>query len=878
MTNPIEQLREHGQSVWFDYIRRGLITSGELERMVDDGWITGVTSNPTIFEKAISGSTDYDDALREIARAGECSPYEGFLKLASEDIRLAADVLRPVYDRTEAADGYVSLEAPPGIEHDVDKTVAEAQRMFELVGRPNVMIKVPGTPAGIEALQRLIAAGINVNLTLLFDADVYRQVAQAYIAGLEQRLEGGEPVSRIASVASFFVSRVDTKVDAKLAEDSPLRGKVAVANALFAYKQFQEIFSGTRWEKLAAAGARVQRPLWASTGTKSPAYSDVLYVEELAGPLTVNTMPEATLRAFLDHGQVRTAVDDRLAGVDETLQQVAAAGIDLKKITSELLEEGLASFGKDFQRLLERIDKALAVTPAGRPRHGGKLAGLADPVDERLASLRQEEVVRRIWSSDHTVWKPDPTEIRDRLGWLTVIDAMLEEAEELRRFAAGVAGEGYQSAVLLGMGGSSLAPEVLHSTFGTASGSLELKVLDTTDPTSILAVEREIDLQRTLFIVASKSGGTIETLSHFAYFWEKAPDGRHFIAITDPGTPLAKLGRERGFRRVFVNPPDIGGRYSALSYFGLVPAALIGADMDGLLDRAHEMLHASHHCVPPAENPGAWLGAVMGEAALAGRDKLTLVLPDEMAALGSWVEQLIAESTGKEGKGILPVEGEPLATPELYGDDRLFVAIGEHEGLAALEGAGHPVVRLPYSEPQQLGAEFLRWEFATAVAGHVLGIQPFDQPDVQAAKDATARILDGGKQAELAVEPLSSLLEQVRPGDYIAIQAYLPRNAKVDQQLQPIRRKLRDRHRVATTVGYGPRFLHSTGQLHKGGSNTGVFIQVIGADDVDLSIPGRPYTFGELKRAQALGDLESLRARGRRVTRVTLDELREVER
>ena len=290
------------------------------------------------------------------------------------------------------------------------------------------------------------------------------------------------------------------------------------------------------------------------------------------------------------------------------------------------------------------------------------------------------------------------------------------------------------------------------------------------------------------------------------------------------------------------------------------------------------MLHACHHCVPVTENPGAWLGAVMGEAALAGRDKLTLVLPDDMGALGTWIEQLIAESTGKEGRGILPVEGEVLGGPELYGKDRLFVAIGEHEGLADLEEAGHPVVRLPYDGPRQLGAEFLRWEFATAVAGHVLGIQPFDQPDVQAAKDATARILKGGTQAEPEFEPLSSLLEQVRPGDYIAIQAYLPRTAGVDQRLQAFRRELRDHYRVATTVGYGPRFLHSTGQLHKGGPSSGVFVQVVGDGEVDVSIPGRPYTFGALKRAQALGDLESLRDRGRRVTRVTIDELQEVVR
>ncbi len=873
MTHPIAKLREQGQSVWLDYIRRGLITSGELERMVRDGWITGMTSNPTILLKAVSGSSDYDEAIARIAATGETSAYEAFLDLGGEDIRLAADVLRPVYDATDGADGYISFEAQAG---EVSQVVAEACRMFEAVDRPNVMIKVPGTPEGIEAVAQLIADGLNINITLLFDVDVYVRVAQAYIAGIRRRVERGLPVDHIASVASFFVSRVDTKVDAQLQEDSPLRGKVAIANARLAYKRFREIFSGLEWERLAAAGARVQRPLWASTGSKNPAYSDVLYVDALVARDTVNTMPEATMLAFLDHGRVRPAVEEGLAIAEETLAQAAAQGIDLKTICAKLLEEGLASFAKDFGRLLQEIEKRLRPAGASRPRDTASLDILAGPTGRRLASFGQQNVARRLWEHDHTLWKPDPKEVRDRLGWLTVIDQMMDEAPALREFARSVAGDGYRTAVLLGMGGSSLAPEVLAGTFGAAEDRLELKVLDTTDPASILDVEREIDLQHTLLIVASKSGTTLETMSHLAHFWSKAPDGKQFIAITDPGTPLAALGRERGFRHVFLNPPDIGGRYSALSYFGLVPATLIGADIDVLLDRAHEMLHACHHCVPPEENPGAWLGAALGEAALAGRDKLTLVLPGEIASFGYWIEQLIAESTGKEGTGIVPVEGEALGAPKAYGKDRLFVAIGEHAGLDELERAGQPVVRLTYRDRSQLGAEFFRWEFATAIAGHVLGINPFDQPNVQEAKDATARVLREGVTEAPATPSLAAVREQVHPGDYIAIQAYLPRNAETEARLRAARMKLRDRYRVATTVGFGPRYLHSTGQLHKGGPNTGVFIQIVGDDVLDVEIPGSSYTFGELKRAQALGDLQSLLARGRRVARAGLDELNEV--
>ena len=871
MAIPTQELIAQGQSVWLDYIRRGLLTSGGVARMVEDGWITGMTSNPTIFDKAISGSSDYEEALQAIIRMGEADSYDAFVALAAEDIRMAADALRPVYDATAAVDGYVSLEVPPGIEHDRDATVAEAQRLFRLVARPNVMIKVPGTPAGGEALTELIADGVNVNVTLLFAVAVYEKVAEAYVAGLERRLAAGGAVDKIASVASFFVSRVDTAVDGQLPEDSPLRGKVAVANARYAYERFLDIFSGPRWEALTAAGAHPQRPLWASTGTKNAAYSDTLYVETLIASHTVNTMPQATLDAVLDHLVVEPTLEANLADARRVLAETAAVGVDLEAVTDKLLVDGLASFEGDFNALLDKLGRRLATAPGRRPAAQLALGDLAQRVDERLAAMRDDNIVDRIWTGDHTVWKPDPTEITNRLGFLTVADRARAEAADLAAFAAEVRAAGYTDAVLLGMGGSSLAPEVLRATLGRADKALELHVLDTTDPEQLLDLDAQLDLAKTLFIVASKSGGTIEPNSQFAYFWERVPDGAHFIAITDPGSSLDALGRERCFRRVFNAQADIGGRYSALSDFGMVPAALIGADIGQLAMRAREMFEACRNSIPN-ENPGALLGAVMGEAALAGRDKLTLVLPEEMRSFGYWVEQLIAESMGKEGTGILPVEGEPLGGPEAYGDDRLFVALGEHNELAALEAAGHPVVRLPYCDAAQLPAEFARWEFATAVAGYVLGIQPFDQPNVQEAKDATARVL-----AEPAPPPetgaLSDLLGSLGTGDYLAVLAYLPRTDANQALLHGLRTKLRDRYRIATTVGFGPRFLHSTGQLHKGGPASGAFIQIVRDDPVDAEIPGKPYTFSQLKTAQAQGDLESLVARRRRVVRVTLDEL-----
>ncbi|HXL41192.1 MAG TPA: glucose-6-phosphate isomerase [Actinomycetota bacterium] len=520
------------------------------------------------------------------------------------------------------------------------------------------------------------------------------------------------------------------------------------------------------------------------------------------------------------------------------------------------------------------------------------LGPLAPAVRRRLKELDAGDVVSRIWSHDHTVWKPDPTEITNRLGWLKLATDMRPRIPELQVFAKRVAADGFTHAVLLGMGGSSLAPEMFARTYNRAPGALELTVLDTTHPATIARVEASLDLDHTLFIVASKSGTTLETLSQFEYFSAKTGGrGSSFIAITDPGTPLEELARARGFRHVFQNPPDLGGRYSALSLFGLVPAALIGADLEDLLFSAEEMADGCK-AVPGFENPGAWLGALMGEAWLAGQDKLTFVLPASVASFGDWVEQLVAESTGKEGKGIVPVPGEDIGPPDAYGEDRLFVSLGDYPGLAPLRAAGYPVVTLEFGGPKTLGAEIFRFEFATAVAGHVLGINAFDQPNVEEAKQATRAILASLQEAGVPLgqggaskleEPdpgdAAGELQGVAPGDYIAIQAYLDRTPDTAAALQLDRLALRDAHRAATTVGFGPRFLHSTGQLHKGGPPTGVFLQVTDEGrDVDLPIPGKPYTFGTLIDAQSLGDLQALRARRRRVARVTFEELERVAR
>ncbi len=943
-TNPLIELQKLGQSIWYDNIRRALIDNGDLERKIsglpkgatsmlsdkvegDD--LRGVTSNPAIFEKSIVGSTDYDDAMRALIAEGK-GVQEIYESLVIEDIQRVADLFKPVYEKTGKIDGYVSLEVSPLLAHDTENSIAEARRLWAALGRANAMIKIPATPEGIPAIEQLISEGININVTLIFSQATYDSVAEAYIRGLERRVEAGQSIEGIASVASVFVSRIDTAVDADLefrirrssdetekAQLSALLGKAAIANAKLLYQRFKEIFHGERFASLRAAGAQAQRPLWASTGTKNPSYRDTIYIEELIGPDTVNTVPPATFTAFRDHGRVRPSLEENVADARATIEKLSEIGIDLAQVTQKLQDEGVQAFMDSFGTLTGSISAKQAAIKSGvLERMTASLGSSADDVKEALKKMEAGQWIRRIWNKDATLWKEDEDHkkiIRNALGWVTVVEQMVEQADELAAFSRRVREDGFTHVVLLGMGGSSLCPEVFRRTFGKQEGFPELHVLDSTDPATVLAFERKIDLAKTMFIVSSKSGSTTEPLMFYRYFFDAAQKikgeraGENFVAVTDPGTLMEQMARGDGFRRIFLNPADIGGRYSALSFFGMVPAALQGFDFKTLLDRAERAVHACMHYVPAQDNPAARLGAILGTLAKAGRDKLTLSTSAEISSLGLWIEQLIAESTGKEGKGIIPVAGEKIGSPSVYGNDRLFVHISAGQidsdtdaRLGALEAAGHPVVRRILNDTLDLGEEFYIWELATAVAGAVIGIDSFDQPNVQESKDNTRRLLEEYKKNGALIEQslaaegnglkvlcssetiteigsghsieafIKAHLDRTGPGDYIALCQYIEESAEHEELIQAIRSHLRDSLRVATTTGYGPRFLHSTGQLHKGGPASGVFIQITADAKEDAPIAGEAFTFGVLKQAQALGDFESLASRNRRAIRVHL--------
>ncbi len=923
--NPVKKLLDQGQSPWLDFVRRSFILDGSLQKLVETDGLGGVTSNPSIFEKAMGSGTDYDEQFKQLAAGGEHDAQDIYETMAVADIQHVADVLRPVFERTQGLDGYVSLEVSPYLALREQDTVTEARRLHKWVDRPNLMVKVPGTPECVPAIRTLISEGININVTLLFSQDAYKSVAEAYIAGLEDRHAKGEDVSHLSSVASFFVSRIDAQIDKKINERvaagdkdadalRALRGKVAIANAKMAYVWYQDMVASARWQTLAAAGANPQRLLWASTGVKDKAYSDVLYVEELIGRDTVDTIPPATMDAFRDHGHVRASLTENLDEARHVMAEVQRLGLDLPGVTKQLVEDGVKLFADAADALLLAVAKKRATLLGSgvASLHYSLPESLDKAVDARLESWRKDGSVRKLWARDASLWTGGPES--KWLAWLDIVDDRLAHVDELEAFARDVQDAKFEHVLLLGMGGSSLGPEVFGVTFGQRAGWPKLHVLDSTDPQQIKTFENAVDLPKTLVIVSSKSGGTLEPNILKAYFWARMQEavgaekaGQHFVAITDPGSHMQKVAEGDGFRKIFYGNPEIGGRYSVLSNFGLVPAAAIGIGVRAFLQATMRMVHSCSAGTPPAANPGVVLGAIMGEAQKAGHDKVTIIASPSIADLGAWLEQLIAESTGKLGRGLIPIDGETLAALATYGNDRLFAYLhaddasdaAQNAAVSALEKAGQPVVRVALNGHQELGQQFFLWEFATAVAGSIIGIDAFDQPDVEASKIKTRELTDAaGKSGKLPDEPPfasfdgvklfadeknasalqgSTLVEVLRAhfarahaGDYFGVLAYIERSSEHIALVQKLRLLIRDHTKLAVAAEFGPRFLHSTGQAYKGGPNSGVFLQITADDRADLKVPGEGYTFSVVKAAQARGDFGVLAERDRRALRVHL--------
>lgn len=927
MANPLKTLNEYGQSVWLDFVSRDLLKSGGLARLIAEDGLRGVTSNPSIFEKAIGHGDDYDALIAEAEASGDLDPGALFEDLAVRDIQEGADALNAVYEQTQRRDGFISLEVSPYLAMSTHETIEEARRLWHEVNRRNLMVKVPGTKPGLTAIRTLIGEGINVNVTLLFSQQVYAEVAEAYVSGLEAFAKKGGDPHKVSSVASFFVSRIDTLVDNELdkkiaatadpaakARLQGLKGKVAIANAKLAYQLYRKIYADERWQRLAQQGAQTQRLLWASTGTKNKAYSDVLYVDELIGLDTVNTMPPATMDAYRDHGRPRASLEEDAAGARAVMAALPDAGVSIEAVTAKLVEDGVRQFADAADQLYAAVQKKR------RTVLGGKLntmnyrlpAEIEKDVQAALEDWRNEGKVRRLWAADASLWTEEDE--AKWLGWLCVVDQQLKGVAHLQDFADDVKQAGFRDVLLLGMGGSSLGPEVFAETFGAKPGFPKLHVLDSTDPAQIRRFEGNIDPARTLFLVSSKSGSTLEPNIFKQYFYERAKQAvgaqeaaKRFVAVTDPGSSLEKIARTEGFRCIFHGLPSIGGRYSVLSDFGMAPAAAIGIDLRAFLDSTAEMVRSCAASSPPVENPGVILGAILGTCQRRGRDKVTIIASEGIADFGAWLEQLLAESTGKLGKGLVPVDAEPLGAPTVYGNDRVFAYLRlaadrdaeQDRAVAALEAAGQPVVRIVVSDVMQLGQEFFRWEMATAVAGSIIGINPFDQPDVEAAKVKTRDLTTAYEKAgalpeehpffeadgiklfadprnEAALKPQATSLAaalkahfgRIGGGDYAALLAYIDRSPAHIDKVQQLRRLIRDRTRAATCVGFGPRFQHSTGQAYKGGPNSGVFTQITCEDAADLPVPGQSYTFGIVKSAQARGDFDVLAERGRRALRV----------
>ncbi len=919
--NAIKQARRLGQAFWLDNLTRKLIRDGDLKRRISEQAITGVTSNPAIFHQAIGFSDEYDDDIRKLVQDG-CTIPEVYETLVVDDVRKACDLLRPTFQESDGADGFVSLEVSPRLAHAGADTLAEAKRLWFLVDRPNVMIKVPGTPAALPVLESAVHLGIHTNITLLFSPARFVQFLEAHMAGLEKRLSDGLAIRHVASVASFFVSRVDTLVDRLLGQRwmqtadpgyrmrlARLFGKAGVANARLAYRQLVSVRASARWLNLEKRGARPLRLVWASTGQKDPLLSPLLYVESLLGPETVVTATEKTLDSFAARGRAQIALNEGSTAEAQTIVgELNAFGIDMEAVSEGLQQEGISKFIEPYERLMVALSekRALFIGKKANQQDTGALRLVAPA----LAALGARRFSERLFARDGSLWTDDiesAKRVESALGWVDSHNLFRSRVEEIRSFTDGVRRDGFKHVVMLGTGANTLPAEIAWGTFGNARGWPEFLILDDTDPAAVRAIEAQLDLAKTFFLVVGKSGTNLETLSFYKYFYDRllvsgVPAlGSRFAAITDSHSWLAREAIAKKFQQCYLNPTTVSSPFAAFSYLGLVPMSLLGLDIQALLDRARAFAIAAGPGIPEPSNPALQLGASLALLAKGGRDKLTFLLSPNIFSFASWAEHVLVHTTSKDGKGIVPVVGEPLGPPRLYGNDRVFLHIthrgsakkGEAKRVAALEKAGHPVIRVTLPDRMGLAEECVRWQLASVCAGLLLGINPFVDPSEGEGRRNTEELLrqwatdrrfpkekataETGSVRVYGTPPrkvgtadaaVSEFLRETPKNGYIGVLAFFRRTAARDKALALFRTTLGEKYNVATTLAYGPRFLHTTAPLYKCGPENGSVLMLTTEEDRDAPIPGHDYGFAVLHEAQALGELQAIRNRGRRVLRL----------
>ncbi|PJF30816.1 MAG: hypothetical protein CUN51_06425 [Candidatus Thermofonsia Clade 1 bacterium] len=921
-----------GRRLWYHDLTHALLAAQPLERLPTSSFTTHLAR----LERAIGEGDAYDAALEQPTPD---DPHSCFQALLVEDARRAADALRPRFV-PEWASGVVSVDLSPLRAESPAERLEAARRLFQAIDRPNVLIKLPAQPDLLTVIEQLLYEGVNIHFTHVYSAATYERAAECYLRALERRAFENLPLGELISVVGFHVSSLDAVVDhqlqnniraaqarselARVSANAELLGKIGVANANNVYRRSRDIFNSERFSRLRAQGALPQRLLWTEIAPISPLQAPLHYLDCLSHTEALLLIEPPMLDHLADYDRDAMPRTAALREAPDILVRLAAVGIDLDLVARQLLSDAEEMYSEAFAKLIARVEGKRKLLSSGFMRRQTLVLGqYQKPVETELQRLRSRKSITRTWACDASLWTDSPeaaTLIETRLGWLRLPTDGCIDREVLRAARAESQREGWQHIVMLGMGGANITAETLYGIFGQQAGFPALITLDSTDPTAIRDVEVQIDLARTCFIVASKSGSTLETLAMLYHFYQRCTEhnpkaGDQFIAITDPETRLAEEAGRLGFRAIYYNPTDMAGRYAALSYFGMLPAAMLGLDFEKIMDRAAEMALACGANVMGNNHPGLWLGTIMGVLARRGLDKLTLLTSPEIAAFGAWAEQLIAESSGKEDKGIIPISGGTVGLPHDYDDDRLFVYLrlegsphNPDQAVQMLKEAGHPIVTLNLRDVYDIGAEFFRWQFAAATVGMVLGINPFDEPAVEESKQNTQRLLDTyveqgalpqsapaysedgislfadevtaalleqlRTQQAFETSPLSGLLAAflrlARSGDYIGLLAYLPPRPEYVAQLETFRRQLRHVLQRAVTLGFGPRYLHSTGQLHKAGCDKGVFIQLTMDDPEPLPIPNMPYSFSILKQAQAEGDYEALQSRGRRIIRLHL--------